>query len=149
MLLLTLLGLSVFCLQETFLKTDDNFTVKGFNVYNHIHCDCASASGGRSILVKSSLPQREIKLKANLQAKLFLCQTSSKTPKTGFFSRRGSIIVEFWVKPLSEQETRPFILTFNRCIWSGKNITIHTQHYLLTWKPGHYKPYKYAHRLSL
>ena len=69
MLLLTLLGPSVFCLQETFLKTDDNFTFKGFNVYNHIHCDRARASGGSSILVKSSLPQREMKLKANLQAK--------------------------------------------------------------------------------
>ena len=67
-LLLSLLGPSVFCLQETFLKTD-NFTFKGFNVYNHIHCDCARASGGSSILVKSSLPQREIKLKTNLQAK--------------------------------------------------------------------------------
>ena len=95
MLLLTLLGLSVFCLQETFPKTDDNFTFKGFNVYNPIHCDCARASGGSSILVKSSFPQREIKLKANLQAKAFLCQTLSETPKTVFFSRRGSIIVEF------------------------------------------------------
>ena len=69
LLLLSLLGPSVFCLQETFLKTDDNFTFKGFNAYNHIHCDCARASGGSSILVKSSLPQREIKLKTNLQAK--------------------------------------------------------------------------------
>ena len=33
LLLLSLLG-PVFCLQETFLKTDDNFTFKGFNVYN-------------------------------------------------------------------------------------------------------------------
>ena len=34
-----------------------------------IHCDCARASCGSSILVKSSLPQREIKLKSNLQPK--------------------------------------------------------------------------------
>ena len=53
LLLLSLLGPSVFCLQETFLKTDDNFTFKGFNVYNHIHSDCARASGGSSILVKT------------------------------------------------------------------------------------------------
>ena len=52
MLLLTLLGPSVFCLQETFLKTYDNFTFKGFNVHNHIHCDCTRASGGSSFLVK-------------------------------------------------------------------------------------------------
>ena len=60
LLLLSLLGPSVFCLKETFLKTDDNFTFKGFNVYNHIHCDCARASGGSSILV--SLPYLNVKL---------------------------------------------------------------------------------------
>ena len=95
MLLLTLLGPSVFCPQETFLKTDDNFTFKGFNVYNHIHCDCARASGGISILVKSSLPQREIKLKANLQAKTVSVSDLVRNPEDCFFSRRGSIIVEF------------------------------------------------------
>ena len=72
LLLLSLLGPSVFCLQETFLKTDDNFSFKGFNVYNHIHCDCVRASGGSSILVKSSLPQHEIKLKQIYKLKLFL-----------------------------------------------------------------------------
>ena len=95
MLLLTLLGPSVFCLQETFLKTDDNFTFKGFNVYNHIHCDCARASGGSSILVKSSLPQREIKLKANLQVKAVSVSDLVGNPEDCFFSRRSSIIVEF------------------------------------------------------
>ena len=84
MLLLTLQGPSVFCLQETFLKTDDNFTFKGFNVYNHIHCDCARASGGSSILVKSSLPQREIKLKANLQAKAVSVSDLVRNPEDCF-----------------------------------------------------------------
>ena len=68
LLLLTLLRPSVFCLQETYLKPDDKFTFKGFNVYNHIHSDCLRASGGSSLLVHSSLPQREIKLKTDLQA---------------------------------------------------------------------------------
>ena len=85
MLLLTLLGPSVFCLRETFLKADDNFTFKGFNVYNHIHCDCARASGGSSILVKSSLPQREIKLKANLQAKAVSVLDLVGNPEDCFF----------------------------------------------------------------
>ena len=88
MLLLTLLGPSVFRLEETFLKTDDNFTFKGFNVYNHIDCDCARASGGSSILVKSSLPQHEIKLKANLQAKAVSVSDLVKNPEDWF-------IVEF------------------------------------------------------
>ena len=68
LLLLTLLRPSVFCLQETFLKPDNNFTFKGFTTYNHIHSDCRRASGGSSIFVLSSLPQREIKLKTDLQA---------------------------------------------------------------------------------
>ena len=68
LLLLTLLRPSVFCLQETYLKPDDNFTFKGLNVYNHIHSDCLRASGGSSLLVNASLPQRQIKLKTDLQA---------------------------------------------------------------------------------
>ena len=68
LLLLSLLRPSVFCLQETFLKPNDTFTFKAFNVYNHIHSDCLRASGGSSLLVHSSLPQRQIKLKTDLQA---------------------------------------------------------------------------------
>ena len=65
LLLLSLQGPSVFCLQETFLQTDDNFAFKGFNVYNHIHCDCARASVGSSILVRYPY----LIVKTNLQAK--------------------------------------------------------------------------------
>ena len=67
LLLLTLLRPSVFCLQETYLKAEDNFTFKGFNNYNHIHSDCLRASGESSIFVRSSCPQREINLKTDLQ----------------------------------------------------------------------------------
>ena len=28
---------SIFCLQETFLKPNDNVTLKGFNIYNYIY----------------------------------------------------------------------------------------------------------------
>ena len=68
LLLLTLLRPSVFCLQETYLKPEDNFTFKNFKTNHHIHSDCLRASGGSSVLVNLSLPQREIKLKADLQA---------------------------------------------------------------------------------
>ena len=37
---------SVFCFQETFLKPDDNISLKGFNVYNYVHTDCLRPSGG-------------------------------------------------------------------------------------------------------
>ena len=59
---------SVLCLQETFLKLDDKITLKGFNIYNHIHTDCQRPSGGSSIFVKSSFPQRNIQLTTELQA---------------------------------------------------------------------------------
>ena len=59
---------SIFCLQETFLKPDDKITPKGFNIYNYIHSDCQRPSGGSSIFVKSSCPQRNIDLTTELQA---------------------------------------------------------------------------------
>ena len=37
-------------------------------MYNHIHSDCLRASGGSSIFVHFSCPQREIKLSTDLQA---------------------------------------------------------------------------------
>ena len=59
---------SVFCLQETFLKPDDTITLKGFDIYNYIHSNCQKPSGGSSIFVKSSCPQRNIQLTTELQA---------------------------------------------------------------------------------
>ena len=59
---------SVFCFQETFLKPDDNISLKCFNVYNYVHTDCLRPSGGASIFVKSSFPQRKIDLQTELQA---------------------------------------------------------------------------------
>ena len=59
---------SVFCLQETFLKPDDKVTLKGFNIYNHIHSECQRPSGGSSVFVKSTCPHRYIELNTELQA---------------------------------------------------------------------------------
>ena len=59
---------SVFCLLETFLKPDDKISLKGFNIYNYIHSNCQRPSGGSSIFVKSSCPQRNIQLTTELQA---------------------------------------------------------------------------------
>ena len=59
---------SIFCLQETFLKPNGNVTLKGFNIYIYIHSDCQRPSGGSSIFIKSSCPQRIIVLTTELQA---------------------------------------------------------------------------------
>ena len=68
LLLLSLLSPSVFCLQETFLKTDDQLNNRDFNTYHYIYSEGQRPSGGSSILVHSSCPQREIKLGTNIQA---------------------------------------------------------------------------------
>ena len=59
---------SVFCFQETFLKPGDNISLNGFNIYNYDYTDCLRPSGGASIFVKSSFPQRKIDLQTELQA---------------------------------------------------------------------------------
>ena len=66
LLLLSLLNPSVFCLQEIFLKTDDQLNIRDFNTYNYIYSEGQRPSGGSSILDHSSCPQREIKLVPNL-----------------------------------------------------------------------------------
>ena len=68
LLLLSLLSPSVFCLQETFLKTDDQLNIRDFITYNYIYSEGQRPSGGSSILVHSSCSQREIKIVTNLQA---------------------------------------------------------------------------------
>ena len=67
-LLITSQKPSIFCLQETFLKPEDKLTFKGFTSYNYIHTDCQRASGGSTILIKNSCPQRKITLNTELQA---------------------------------------------------------------------------------
>ena len=67
-LLITSQKPSIFCLQETFLKPEDKLTFKGFTSYNYIRTDCQRASGGSTILIKNSCPQRKITLNTELQA---------------------------------------------------------------------------------
>ena len=68
LILTTLLSPTVFCLQETFLKTTDNIYFKNYSLYNHIAIENQKASGGSSILVKSNVPHRQIDINSNLQA---------------------------------------------------------------------------------
>ena len=68
LLLLSLLSPSAFCLQETFLKTDDQLNIRDFIAYHYIYSEGQMPSGGSSILVHSSCTQRAFKLVTNLQA---------------------------------------------------------------------------------
>ena len=65
---MSLFSPSVICLQETFLKQSDNISFRVFNMFNYICPDGQKASGGTSIMVKSSVPHSQFDLNTNLQA---------------------------------------------------------------------------------
>ena len=65
---------SVFCLQETFLKSDQ-ISLKSINQYHHINTDCQRPSGG-SIFVKSSCPQRKVNLNTEIQTLIHISNLS-------------------------------------------------------------------------
>ena len=56
------------CLQETFLKDSDNFTLKYHSCYskNFYHND--KASGGFAVIVNNNVPHHFLKLETTLQA---------------------------------------------------------------------------------
>ena len=68
LILMSLFSPSVICLQETFLKQSDNISFRDFNMFNYICPDGQRASGGTSIMVKSSVPHSQFDLNSNLQA---------------------------------------------------------------------------------
>ena len=56
------------CLQETFLKDSDGFTLKDHSCYSKNCSDSDRASGGVAIIVNNSVPHHLIKLETILQA---------------------------------------------------------------------------------
>ena len=58
LILMSLFSPNVICLQEIFLKQSDNISFRHFNMFNYISPDGQRASGGTSIMVKSSVPHR-------------------------------------------------------------------------------------------
>ena len=68
LILMSLFSPSVICLQETSLKQSDNVSFRDFNMFNYICPDGQRASGGISIMVKSSVPHRQFDLNTSLQA---------------------------------------------------------------------------------
>ena len=56
------------CLQETFMKENDNVTICNFASYNYINNSTDRALGGTSILINNKILQCRILLNTNLQA---------------------------------------------------------------------------------
>ena len=59
LMLMSIFSPSVICVQETFLKQSDNVSFRDSNVFNYICPDGQWASGGTSIIVKSSVPRSQ------------------------------------------------------------------------------------------
>ena len=68
LLLMTHLQHAISCLQETFLKTNDDITIKNHQSYNHINNTGDRALCGVSILIRNDIPQSKINLNTQLQA---------------------------------------------------------------------------------
>ena len=68
--LINSLSPEIFCLQETKLEnTNFEYSGKLYKAYHHINRSKKVAAGGTSIFIKRNIPQSEIQLNTNLQAK--------------------------------------------------------------------------------
>ena len=116
---------SVFCFQETFLKPDDNISLRGFNVYNYVHTDCLRPSGGASIFVKSSFPQRKIDLQTELQATAVSVTLDREITICSAYIPPSFSLNSQHLDNLLQQLPSPYILLgdFNghNILWGGQN----------------------------
>ena len=69
---------SVFCFQETFLKPDDNISLRRFNIYKYLHTDCLRPTCGASIFVKSSFPRRKTDLQNRTTSNCCFCHSRKR-----------------------------------------------------------------------
>ena len=116
---------SVFCFQETFLKPDDNISLKGFNVHNYVHTDCLRPSGGASIFLKSSFPQRKIDLQTELQATAISVTLDREITICSVYIPPSFSLNSQHLDNLLQQLPSPYILLgdFNghNILWGGQN----------------------------
>ena len=118
---------SVFCFQETFLKPDDNISLRGFNIYiyNYVHTDCLRPSGGASIFVKSSFPLRKIDLQTELQATAVSVTLDREITISSVYIPASFSLNSQHLDNLLQQLPSPYILLgdFNghNILWGGQN----------------------------
>ena len=68
LLLLNKFNLKVVCLQETFLKDENQLNMKHFQSYNYLYKDGHIASGGVSILIRKDIHQSQVHVDTDFQA---------------------------------------------------------------------------------
>ena len=111
-LLLLIMGLcpAVICLQETFLKAEDNKTIKDFTLYNFIKTAGERASGGTSILINNKIPQSAIHLNTTLQAVAVSATLHKTITLCSIYIPPNDPINENEIDNLLLQLPKPFIL---------------------------------------
>ena len=116
LLLLTGLCPSIICLQETFLKPNDNLNIRGHTMYNHIHQTYDRASGGSSIVIHNSVPQSLIPLNTNLQVVAVKVTLHRTIHVCSIYLPPGDRFVVADIEHLISQLQKPFIIMgdFNR-----------------------------------
>ena len=110
LILMSLFSPSVICLQETFLKQSDNVSFRDFNMFNHICPDGQRASGGTSIMVKSSVPHSQFDLNTNLQAVAVNVTLSKKVTICSIYLPPNDVLSKNSLVNLINQLPQPFML---------------------------------------
>ena len=103
------------------MKADDTFTFKDFNTYSRIHSDCLRASGGSSIFVHSSCPQREIKLHTDLQAVAVSVTLEKEITLCSIYISPSFALRYEQLSSLLQQLPSPFILLGD---FNGHNVLL-------------------------
>ena len=126
-LLLLLMDLepAIICLQETFLKTNDDIIIKNYKAYNYIHNTGHQASGGASILIRNDIPQSKINLNTDLQAVAIKATLHKTINICSLYIPPHEPIKEDKINNIIQQLPTPYILLgdFNshNIIWGSKN----------------------------
>ena len=120
LLLMTQQQAAIVCLQETFLKTSDDNTIKTHQIYNFI-----SNTGGVSILIRNDIPKSKIHLNTQLQAiasKVTFCRTINIW---SIYITPLDAINEREINNILQQLPTPFILLGNfnsyNTMWGCRN----------------------------
>ena len=110
LILMSLFSPSVICLQETFLKQSDNISFRDFYMFNHICPDGQRASGGTSIIFKSSVPHSQFNLNTNLQAVAVNVTLSKNITICSIYLPPSDVLSKNSLVYLIDQLPQPFML---------------------------------------
>ena len=98
------------CLQETFLKENNNLKTLNYEQYHYIHNTGHQTNRGTSILVRNDIPQSQFLIKSKLQAVVTQVTLHKTITICSIYIPSHEQINENKLKNLIKQLTKPFIL---------------------------------------